>query len=199
LIAGFYAAAKLPKGDEVLWINAQHSLFLDTFFYYATSIGNGIFYVVIIIVLLWYNISYGLLAGICFASTGLVIQFLKRFIFPDMVRPKLFLQDHNIHFVEGVEVLSHHSFPSGHSATAFSMFLLLALLHKKPIYGMFFCLIAIIVGVSRIYLLQHFLLDVLVGSVIGLVVTYFIYSVWYKAEMFNKPLLQKPLKDVFRR
>lgn len=199
LITGFYFAATIPKGNEVLWLNERHNNFLDAFFYYTTSIGNGLFYGVIIIALLWKNVSYGLLASICFTSTGLSIQFLKKFVFPDMVRPKLYLQDYDLHFVEGVKVLANHSFPSGHSATAFSMFLLLALLFRKPLYGMFFCVIAIIAGMSRVYLLQHFLLDVLVGSVIGVAVTYFIYSVWYNMGMFNKPLLQNPLKDVFRR
>lgn len=143
------------------------------------------------------RVGHGLLATFTFAATGLSVQFCKRFIFPDMDRPKLFLQDFELHFVEGVKILSHHSFPSGHAATAFSMFLLLALLNRKSYLGIFFCISAVIVGVSRIYLAQHFLLDVLVGSVFGVAITYLVYSIWYKTGMFEKPALQKSLKNVF--
>ncbi len=198
LIAGFFTASIVPKGDEVLWVNKYHNYWLDTFFSGATSIGNGWFCVFVIVLLLWRKIGYGLLTACAFAATGFAVQFSKRFLFPDMVRPKIYLQEFDLHIVEGVKMLSQHSFPSGHTATAFSVFLLFALLSKKPSLGVLHCLFAIVVGFSRIYLAQHFLMDVLVGSVFGVSITFMIYSVWLKAGLFEKPLLQKPLKDAFR-
>jgi membrane-associated phospholipid phosphatase len=198
LISGFFISSIITKGDEVLWANKLHNYWLDTFFYGATYVGDGIMYVIVIALLLRKNIGYGLLGIASFTATGFSVQFCKRFVFPDMDRPKVYLQDYDLHIVEGVKMLSKHSFPSGHTATAFSMFLLLALLNKKPSLGTLFCFIAIVVGFSRIYLAQHFLMDVLVGSVFGVSITFMIYSVWLKAGLFEKPLLQKPLKDAFK-
>ena len=198
LISGFFISSIITKGDEVLWANKLHNYWLDIFFRGATSVGDGFFYVIIILLLLRKNIGYGLLGIASFAATGLSVQFCKNFVFPDMDRPKVYLQDYDLHFVEGVKMLSKNSFPSGHTATAFSMFLLLALLNKKPSMGILFCFMAIVVGFSRVYLAQHVLMDVLVGSVFGVSITFLIYSAWLKAGWFDKPLLQKPLKDAFK-
>jgi membrane-associated phospholipid phosphatase len=90
--------------------------------------------------------------------------------------------------------LSKFSFPSGHTATAFSMFFLLALIYNKKGVGLVCCLLAIIAGFSRMYLLQHFLLDVLAGSILGVAITYFLVL---KINFLNQPFFQKSLKDVF--
>jgi membrane-associated phospholipid phosphatase len=187
----------VPKGDEVLWLNVHHRPYWDYFFKYATELGNGLFYVLIAVWLAWNRLGYGLLALVCFSVTGITVQIFKQIVFADMVRPKLFFQGIDLHFVEGVDVMSHYSFPSGHAATAFSMFLLLSLLMKNQRYGIMFCFIAIAAGFSRMYLAQHFLVDVVAGSVVGVAITLFIYQAWFQKGINNYPLLQKPLKDVF--
>ena len=74
-----------------------------------------------------------------------------------------------INFVEGVELLrGSTSFPSGHTASAFALWALTAFQfsHLKNVQiGLFFT--AFLVGVSRVYLTQHFPQDVLFGSAIG--------------------------------
>jgi membrane-associated phospholipid phosphatase len=198
LVVGFFITAKIPKGDEVLWINQHHNTILDIFFYYATSIGNGLFYVGLILYFFWRKVGYGILGTLSFAITGLVVQFSKRYLFSDMVRPKLYLQDFNLNFVDGVEVLSHHSFPSGHSATAFSMMFLLALYTKQQFLGILFCFIAAIAAFSRVYLVQHFLFDVIVGSIIGVAVTFVVNNIWLKSGLYQKPLMQQPIRNLMK-
>jgi membrane-associated phospholipid phosphatase len=196
IICSCFILIFVPKGNEVLWVNQHHHLYWDYFFKYATELGNGLFYILIGLWLSWNRISYGLLALVCFSVTGLTVQFFKQIVFSDMVRPKLFFQTMNLHFVEGENILSHFSFPSGHSATAFSMFFLISMLMKHQRYGIIFCLMAITAGFSRIYLAQHFLIDVVAGSVIGVTLTLLIYHLWFSKGMDNHPMLQKPLKDV---
>ena len=69
--------------------------------------------------------------------------------------------------VEGVHLHHYHSFPSGHTTAAFALFMTLCLLtDKKPLHFIYFILAAL-GGYSRIYLSQHFAIDVFAGSIIG--------------------------------
>lgn len=65
-----------------------------------------------------------------------------------------------------------HSFPSGHTSTAFTLALLLASIVKRNIWVYVFPLIAFFVGYSRVYLAQHFVTDVLAGVFVGIVSSY---------------------------
>jgi len=66
---------------------------------------------------------------------------------------------------------SSHSFPSGHTITAFAFFLALAFFTKRPAIHFLYFLLAVLVGYSRVYLSQHFAIDVLAGSFVGVSVT----------------------------
>jgi membrane-associated phospholipid phosphatase len=67
-----------------------------------------------------------------------------------------------------------NSFPSGHTSAAFSLFICLALITPRK-WAPLWVVSAWAVAYSRIYLSQHFLEDVLLGSVIGLFSTIAIY------------------------
>jgi len=64
-----------------------------------------------------------------------------------------------------------HSFPSGHTITAFAFFLALTFFTKNHAWQVLYFVLAVLVGFSRIYLQQHFAIDVLVGSLVGVLVT----------------------------
>ncbi len=89
----------------------------------------------------------------------------------------------DIHFVTGVEVLrGATSFPSGHTASAFVVWTLLAFeFGNRQLFLQLLCLTtAILVGVSRVYLIQHFPQDVLFGSSIGMA------SAWFLDYVFKR-------------
>jgi undecaprenyl-diphosphatase len=67
------------------------------------------------------------------------------------------------------------SFPSGHSMTAFSVTVPLSLCYPSLEAGLLFC--AFSVAMSRILLGLHFLSDVLVGSALGALIGYTVYSI----------------------
>jgi len=71
---------------------------------------------------------------------------------------------------------NYHAFPSGHAASAFAFFGVLAFAYRR--FGWCFLVPAAAIGWSRIYLGAHHLSDVLVGMIAGLV---FAYYVWIRA------------------
>jgi membrane-associated phospholipid phosphatase len=72
------------------------------------------------------------------------------------------------------------SFPSGHTTSVFALATMLALLEKNKRTNVVYLLVAVAVGYSRIYLGQHFLNDVLMGSTIGMLTSLVIY--WLLGE-----------------
>lgn len=62
-------------------------------------------------------------------------------------------------------VHTDNSFPSGHSAVAFSL-AVTAWLHNKKL-GFFYLAAAFLVGIGRVFANVHYLLDIVVGGLLG--------------------------------
>jgi len=155
-----------------LFCNRYYSGFADLFFSYITNLGDGIFVPLFVMIMLFISIRYSILLVINFLLSGLVVQLIKHLFIYDALRPsKLFESVCPLHLVSGVHQLYYHSFPSGHSATAFSIFLCFALVTRKPWVKFVFFVCASIIAYSRVYLSQHFLEDIVAGSIIGVIVT----------------------------
>jgi membrane-associated phospholipid phosphatase len=164
------------KGDVFLFVNQNHSGFLDILFYYATSLGNGYVFLVFACLLLFVQYRYLLiLAGAALLQT-ILVQIPKKLIFSDCMRPLKYFADHSdINLVEGVRVHSWQSFPSGHTATAFCVATLVVLMFKNRKLALFVLLTAFLVACSRIYLAQHFFMDIVAGSFIGVMSAWISY------------------------
>jgi membrane-associated phospholipid phosphatase len=122
---------------------------LDYLFQYVTVLGDGLIYIPIVLYCLLFNRKFlvPVLAGIIICTV--LTHLLKRVIFPDELRPfSLEAQNIIIHRIEGVPMRRMHSFPSGHTSTAFSMALLLASVMNKKIWAFILPLIAFFVGYS---------------------------------------------------
>ena len=155
------------KVESHLLLNPLHYKFLDYVFRGATILGDGIF-IIILAVLLWFlkkkYLALMIVGG--YLISGIPVQVIKSFI--ESPRPAIFLKSINYsHFVEGVTLHNYNSFPSGHTASAFALAVILSTYFKNNLSSLLFLLLATAVGYSRIYLSQHFMVDVFVGSLIG--------------------------------
>lgn len=174
------------KTDLHILSNKANSLFLDYFFKYATYLGDGAMIAILFIVLLFIKCRYAFsfLAGSL--ATALVVNFVKKVLLHDVYRPSKYFEmyeTYQLHFVEGVKLHSFQSFPSGHTATAFNVFLTLAILSKNNTLKLLLFIAALLVGYSRVYLSQHFFIDITAGSFLG---TLLILIFWFWFERFNK-------------
>ena len=170
------------------WVNFRNSLLADRLFPYVTYMGDGAFYIIICLLLLVYDQRIGLMALASFALSSLTSLFLKRVVFTNSLRPLKFFEHstYEYHIIKGLDIYSYNSFPSGHTTTAFAVFSLLALLDDRKGRGWVFLLLAALTGYSRVYLFQHFVEDVYVGSLIGTMASILIYMLMEQWAMKKK-------------
>ena len=176
------------KREEIFFkVNGINSPLADFLAPFVTDLGNGWFAVAITMVLALFNYRKAFIMGTSYAVTSLTAQILK-YIFEEP-RPALYFKDQTsrIHFVKDVDILKLHSFPSGHTVSAFMLAVILTCWSKNKAWGPVFLLIAILVGYSRMYLCEHFFEDVTAGSIIGVIVT-----VMWLYWIDNKAFLQRP-------
>lgn len=157
------------KIDSHLMLNNYHTTYFDIFFKHFTAVGGWVPCAVAGILLLFkkWKITIVILASQLTAT--LITTPLKRII--RAPRPSIIFNDLGIDFpiVEGVDLHSTLSMLSGHTSAVFAFCFSLALFCPKWWQKMLCLLIAILVGYSRIYLSQHFLADVLAGSIVGII------------------------------
>lgn len=155
-------------------LNQGHNSLFDTFFFYLTYLGDGIFAALAVILISihhwkkykWKLLTFGLS---CIIGSGLIAQSLKHFVFPDADRPLKFIGKKYLSLIEGVEMHQHYSFPSGHTTSAFTLMAFISFIYfaKKQKMQVVLLVTAVLIGYSRIYLSQHFLEDVVAGAFIG--------------------------------
>ncbi len=162
--------------------NKFHSSFFDFFFKYSTFIGDGVMFGVLALLFLFVKrkMFFAFLVG--GGLTLIVTHILKKIVFKGIARPVKALGEESLHLVEGVKIAFWNSFPSGHTITAFAIFTMLSLYFTKCKSQYLWFSLAIIAGLSRIYLSQHFLIDVFVGSFIGILIGFISMAFFYKPK-----------------
>lgn len=189
--------------DPLQYFSARRSGWLDQFFILATMLGEPLTFVISFLVFLFIKYRYALLISAAGVST-LLISWILKVIF-QAARPGLVIQESGIAdqfiFIEGVNLnMGFTSFPSGHTMAGFTIFTMIALLSTHKKWWALCCLIlAVGVAISRMYLLQHFLTDVIAGAVIGTSLSLLLY--WLQEYVFLKkhPKLERKLHLRFKR
>ncbi len=182
----------IPKDSLHLFINHYHSSTADISFKYLTYLGDGLTPFLVAIVFVFFSFRNAL--QICSAGTlaGLMAQFFKRLIFPGIQRPyAIFKELPQFHIVNGIDMHSSFSFPSGHAATIFAMCFIIAGLTENKILKIILLFTALLVAFSRVYLSQHFLVDMYAGSFIGILSALLIFVIFdrFKAKWLDSSLL----------
>jgi len=186
-----------PKENFTLWLNQLNTPFLDTFFFYITYLGDGLVFIPVFMVLLFR--SYVLSAFFAFfvAFEALFVQLvLKKGIFAGLLRPSAYM-DHfdSLHQVAGVDLYALHTFPSGHTQSVFLMAFFLALAFRKgPWLNLLLIGLAALTGLSRVYILQHFFVDIWFGALIGFGIPLITIYLLQKYDKFPISTLRLRLK-----
>jgi len=160
----------LGKNGSFQIINGNHNDIADQFFKYFTHYGDGVMWVPLGLFCFFFKRKYfiAVLAGAIIST--LLAQFLKRVVYPEELRPISYLSESfPVHQIAGVEMRRLHSFPSGHTTTAFTMALIMSHMINKKAWSIALPLLALIAAYSRVYLAQHFPTDLLGGMFIGII------------------------------
>ena len=174
------------KNEAFLYLNANLGLFTDKVFEYSSYLAEGWIWIPYFIVLVGLYKKDKAFILMNFLISTLLIQFAKNFIFTTAMRPMASgLDATQIHTVPGIEIHTFNSFPSGHTATAFTLFLLTTYLFPNKYALSIGILYALVCAYSRIYLAQHFPLD-LAGGILVALLTLPI-SIFIREKLNKKP------------
>lgn len=153
-----------------LLLNTDGGVFMDQFFKWATWGAEGWVWVPFLaIVFGWFKKDFKLIV-LNFLLSTLFTQIPKQFIWDNISRPIASgIPLNEIHTVPGVVMHSWNSFPSGHTATAFTLFLLTIYLFPTKWVFAIGAIFAMICAYSRVYLGQHFPMDLGGGMVVAVI------------------------------
>lgn len=161
---------------------------LNLFFKYITHLGDGAFAFLVICVLLFFNVRKSVYILLAYIGAASVSSILKHVIYPDITRPHFAFQyfvKEDLNVVEGVDLIGFHSFPSGHALSAFALFFCLLFVSRNHFLKIVFFILAILASYSRVYLSQHWLIDIYVGSIIGFLFSLLFYVVFYHTNKWQ--------------
>ncbi len=163
--------------------------FLNEFFKYVTHLGDGIVAFFVAIALAFFSIRKSLYILLSYFGAAALSSFLKHMVYPDIYRPHFVFQyfvREKLKEVDGLELMGFNSFPSGHSLSAFALFFCLLLMTKNQFLKMLYFVLAILAAYSRVYLSEHWLIDIYVGSIIGVSFSLFFYVVFYHTDKWTQ-------------
>jgi membrane-associated phospholipid phosphatase len=153
-----------------LFLNTDGGFFMDQFFKWATWGAEGWVWIPFLAIMFgWFKKDFKLIV-LNFLLSTLLTQIPKRFIWDTISRPIASgIPLDEIHTVPGVVMHAYNSFPSGHTATAFTLFLLTIYLFPTKWVFAIGAIFAMICAYSRVYLGQHFPMDLGGGILVAVI------------------------------
>ena len=172
----------MPKAELHLALCQPHTTFLDTFVPIITNLVDWLPYLCVVL-LLFYRAGWATFLASNLLLSTLIVQPIKHIVHAP--RPLIWfaenMPDVTLPLVEGVRMNHWLSFPSGHTTTFFVLFFSLSIiLCAENIKGKnilsFLCFLCASFGAyTRIYLSQHFALDIFAGILIAIFSTLLLY------------------------
>jgi len=158
-----------------------HNLFFNYLFSFFSLKGGSILVwilIIIMVVILEERKNPGITKRdkkfiILFSFSFLLTYILSDFVLKNIfLRPRPFLTDYRlpIQLIQPIFTCPNDfSFPSTHAATAFAAGTILTFFDKKR--GLFYYSVALLISYSRIYLGCHYFFDVVIGAVLGYIIS----------------------------
>ncbi|RYC51489.1 phosphatase PAP2 family protein [Flagellimonas olearia] len=194
------------KGELLLWVNQLRTPFWDVFFTRSSSLGNAIIVPFVLLLVLRFKLKWLAVFLLAFAVQVVLVLLFKKGLYSGELRPYLYFYRSGmgelIHLVEGVKIRYVNSFPSGHTATMFYLVSFFALLSRNTTASWVLMILGLFVGLSRIYLVQHFFIDVYFGILFGTTSSMIAYLIvrrfpkkWHAKQIQFNP--QHVFKQIF--
>jgi membrane-associated phospholipid phosphatase len=180
LSIGVVVSLVTEKGAFLMWLSGKRTTFMDYFFFYFTKVGEVHGFIVVGIILWMRSWRKMVLIPLLGGFTTLLTWGLKKYFQHE--RPSLYLE--RIDWQGPMNVLDygmltgHSSFPSGHSMAAWSLFTLFAFLMNNRWVSMICLVSASLVSISRVYLMAHFLQDVVTGGILGMLLGFGVFRLY---------------------
>lgn len=172
----------LPKAELHLLLCQPHTPFLDAVVPVITNLVDWLPYLTVLL-LLFYRAGWATFLASNLLLSTLIVQPIKHLVHAP--RPLTWfaenMSDVTLPLVEGVQMNHWLSFPSGHTTTFFVLFFTLSVIvcaeHTKGQNALsFLCfLLATLGAYTRIYLSQHFALDIFAGILVAVFSTLILY------------------------
>ena len=174
--------AIIPKGELHLLLCQPHMPFLDTIVPVFSDLVDWLPYLVVVL-LLFYRAGWATFLASNLLLSTLIVQPIKHLV--NAPRPLTWfaenMPDVALPVVDGVKMNLWLSFPSGHTTTFFVLFFSISIIlcaeniRGKNILSLLCFLLATFGAYTRIYLSQHFTLDIFAGILIASFTTILLY------------------------
>ncbi len=181
------------KSVSLLFINSHFTAFTDVMMYHVTRLPELAYIIFVIILGLFTEKRMFLTIVVTMCLSTLLIFLFKHQLFTDFNRPYHWLNEQHIpfHHVKGIRLHSNNSFPSGHTLAAFSSLALVGFVSKNGWVQFLLFLLACLSGYSRVYVAQHYLMDVYAGALIGFTIA--LLSYYFMHMIFKTPVWLNPI------
>ncbi len=192
------AAWRMPYGDEVICLNSMRREPLNAILSFWTRLGEEPLWLLTIAGLAVFKNYRSSLIALLTGAIVMGAAFYSKTVL-ETARPMRFLTEHGraaeVVTVPNIDVfMGNTSFPSGHTMSAFALWGMLAFLsRRRPSVDVACALAACGVGFSRIFLCQHFLVDVGAGCALGLLIFLICWQMSQSPRLFSAPVFQKRL------
>jgi membrane-associated phospholipid phosphatase len=141
----------------------------DIVFYYISYLAEGWIWIPYFMILFGWFKKDAIFILLNFLISTLLTQIPKNLIWDNVSRPMASgIPQDQIHRVSGVDMHLWNSFPSGHTATAFTLFLVTVFYFPKKVVLTVGAIYAMACGYARVYLGQHFPLDIAGGIMVAI-------------------------------
>ena len=174
----FSPLAFIDKGADIKLLDPIINPINNAIFAAITFLGDGWFLIILSVIIFIKRRLLGTLLILSYTFSGIIIQVLKRFF--QLPRPVKYFELEGLDIYKeinvpvGIELSKYLSFPSGHTTSAFAIAFTLIFNIQSKSFKYILIVLALLIALSRMYLRQHFFIDVYVGAFIGMTASFII-------------------------